>query len=65
MKIVELETGLGERMELPLSRIVSVKVDAEMIYLDKLKDGTWRLTYTEKSLVDTTLPIVLRIKEDK
>lgn len=32
-------------------KVVSVDVDKEFIYFDKLSDGSWRMTYT-KSLND-------------
>ena len=28
-------------------KVVSANVDAEFIYMDKLKDGSWRLVYSK------------------
>lgn len=35
----------GSNRKLELSKAVSIKTEKEMIHFDKLKDGTWRLTY--------------------
>ena len=44
--------GLG--IDLVLSKVTSVKTENEMIHLDKLKDGTWRLIYNENMIPDFT-----------
>lgn len=36
----------GSVKELELSKATSIKSDAGMIHLDKLKDGTWRLVFS-------------------
>jgi len=45
--------GIGKEFE--LSKVTMIKfeqVEKEMIYFDKLKDGTWRLVYSEKTIPD-------------
>tara|TARA_Y100000593_G_C4314868_1_gene340310 strand:- start:30 stop:239 length:210 start_codon:yes stop_codon:yes gene_type:complete len=44
----------GEGTTLEISKVTMVKMDQEMIHLDKLKDGTWRLIYSEKVIPDIT-----------
>jgi hypothetical protein len=63
MKIADVENGLGEHTEINISKLVALDTHGvEMIHLDKLKNGTWRLAYTKDSLPDITLPLVVRIK---
>jgi len=38
--------------ELELSKVTSVKTSNEMIHLDKLKDGTWRMIFNENLIPD-------------
>jgi hypothetical protein len=44
----------GLDMELVLSKVTSVKTENEMIHLDKMRDGTWRLIYNENMIPDFT-----------
>ena len=44
----------GLDVELPLSRVTSVKTENEMIHLDKLRDGSWKLIYNENMIPDFT-----------
>ncbi len=37
---------------LDLSKVVEIRTEVEMIHLDKLKDGTWRLTYSNSTIPD-------------
>jgi hypothetical protein len=37
----------GSKKELEVSRATAIRADAGMLHLDKLKDDTWRLTYSE------------------
>ncbi|MCK5021327.1 MAG: hypothetical protein KAS32_30225 [Candidatus Peribacteraceae bacterium] len=45
----------GIDKELVLNKAVSVRTDKEMIHLDKLDDGTWRLIYNENLIPDFSL----------
>lgn len=42
--------GLG--IELKLGRIVEVDVPKEFIYFEKMRDGSWRMTYTKATISD-------------
>ena len=42
----------GEFIDLELSKCTSVKTQASMINIDKMKDGTWRLIYDENLIDD-------------
>jgi len=44
----------GIDKELELSKAVSVKTDKQMIHLDQLSDGSWRLIYNSKLIPDFT-----------
>lgn len=45
----------GADRELVLSKVTMIKNNKkEMIYLDKLDDGTWRLIYNEGLIPDLT-----------
>jgi hypothetical protein len=45
----------GINKELNLSKVTVIKqVGPEMIHLDKLADGTWRLIYSESTIPDIT-----------
>lgn len=37
---------------LELSKVTSIKTQTEMIHLDKMTDGTWRLIYNENLIED-------------
>lgn len=55
--------GLGT--ELVLSKAVAVKTEKNMIHLDQLPDGTWRLIYNETMIPDFSKITALRIvRED-
>jgi len=45
---------VGLDLELELSKATSVKTQNQMIHLDQLKDGTWRLIYNENLIRDFT-----------
>jgi hypothetical protein len=47
--------------ELVLSTTTPIKTFNEMLYLDKLGDGTWRLIYSESLVPDITKLKCLRI----
>lgn len=53
MKRAVLLDGLGT--ELVLSKVTAVKTDKQMIHLDQLEDGTWRLIYNSNLIPDFTL----------
>jgi len=42
--------GLG--IELELSKATAVRTDKQMIHLDQLSDGTWRLIYNSNLIPD-------------
>jgi len=44
--------GLG--VELELSKATAVRTDKQMIHLDQLPDGTWRLIYNSNLIPDFT-----------
>lgn len=44
--------GIGT--ELVLSKATAVKTDKQMIHLDQLPDGTWRLIYNANLIPDFT-----------
>lgn len=44
----------GIDKELVLSRVTSVRTTKQMIHLDKLGDGTWRLIYNSELIPDIT-----------
>lgn len=55
----------GLNKELILSKVTSVKTDKEMIHLDKLPDGTWRLIYNGNMITDfTKLTSLTIVRED-
>ena len=63
MKRSILIEGIGK--ELILSKATAVRTSKEMIYLDKLEDGTWRLIYNEATIPDFTKVSALKIiRED-
>jgi hypothetical protein len=43
--IIKLKDGSEKRLE--LSKATKLKMDASLLHLDKLKDGTWRLIWSE------------------
>lgn len=46
---IESETPVPE---LELSKVVAIDTKKEMIHLDKMTDGSWRLTYSESVIPD-------------
>jgi hypothetical protein len=44
----------GINKELELSKAVSVKTNKQMIHLDQLSDGSWRLIYNSELIPDFT-----------
>jgi len=55
----------GLDVELELSKVVSLDVDREMIILEKMKDNTWRLTFTKSVIPDIQqLKSLTIIRED-
>lgn len=55
----------GLNQELVLSKVTSVKTNKEMIHLDKLPDGTWRLIYNGNMISDfSKLTAFSIIRED-
>lgn len=61
-RAIKLE-GLDQ--ELVLSKATAVKTDKNMIHLDQLEDGSWRLIYNSKMIPDfTKLTSLTIIRED-
>lgn len=50
MKRAILIDGLG--IELELSKVTAVRTTKQMIHLDELPDGTWRLIYNGNQIED-------------
>ena len=48
-RAIEIE---GTDIVLELSRATAVKTDKQMIHLDQLNDGTWRLIYNGNLIPD-------------
>ena len=48
-RAIEIE-GLTKTLE--LSKVTAVRTSKEMIHLDQLDDGTWRLIYNENLIPD-------------
>ena len=44
----------GTDVELELSKVTAVRTDKQMIHLDELNDGTWRLIYNSNLIPDIT-----------
>ena len=44
----------GLDVDLELSKVTAVKTSKQMIYLDQLDDGTWRLIYNANLIPDIT-----------
>ncbi len=44
----------GTNQVLELSKVTSVRTTENMIHLDQLKDGTWRLIYNKDMIPDFT-----------
>ena len=51
----------GTDIVLELSKATSVKTDTNMIHLDQLPDGTWRLIYNKNLIPDFSLIQALTI----
>jgi len=43
--VIKLQDGSEKRLE--LSKATKLKLDSGMVHLDRLKDGTWRLIWSE------------------
>jgi hypothetical protein len=44
----------GIDVELELSKVTAVRTSKQMIHLDELNDGTWRLIYNSNLIPDIT-----------
>jgi hypothetical protein len=61
-RAIKLE-GLNQVLE--LSKATAVKTDKNMIHLDQLQDGTWRLIYNGNMIPDfTKLTSLTIVRED-
>lgn len=61
-RAIKLE-GLDQTLE--LSKATAVKTDKNMIHLDQLPDGTWRLIYNGNMIPDFSKLVALTIiRED-
>lgn len=62
-RAIEL-TGTGQA-PLELSKVTTLKTSQQMIHLDRLPDGTWRLIYSGDTIPDITkLQALTIIRED-
>ena len=50
-RAIEIE-GLG--IELDLSKVTAVRTDKQMIHLDQLPDGTWRMIFNSNLIEDVS-----------
>ena len=57
-RAIEIE-GTGETVE--LSKVTGVRTNKNMIHLDQLPDGTWRLIYNSKMIPDFSKVLGLKI----
>ncbi len=66
MKRSILIEGLGTELELSkVTKLRTVSSGREMIILEQMSDGKWRLTYTERTIPDIAKVEALRIvRED-
>ena len=61
-RAIEIE-GIDQTLE--LSKVTGVRTDKNMIHLDQLSDGTWRLIYNSKMIPDFSKVLGLKIiRED-
>ena len=61
-RAIEIE-GTDETLE--LSKVTGVRTDKNMIHLDQLADGTWRLIYNSKMIPDfSAIKALTIIRED-
>lgn len=61
-RAIEVE---GTEHVLVLSKATAVKTNQNMIHLDQLPDGTWRLIYNGNMIPDFTKVIGLKILRDE
>ena len=54
--------GMG--VDLVLSKVTALTLKKEMIHLDQLDDGTWRLIYSKAIIPDITQVEGFKIKRD-
>ena len=60
--VVELEDG--SELKLQLSRATMVRSAKQMIHLDRLDDGTWRLIWSGVTIPDFTAVRSLRMERE-
>lgn len=61
-RFVVLE-GIGTELE--LSKVTAVDIEKEAIYLERMSDGKWRLTYTQSLIPDLRRLEALRIVREE
>ena len=49
---ISINLANGESIKLELSKATAINTEKEMIHLDKLPDGSWRLIYNENLIPD-------------
>lgn len=54
--------GLG--IELPLTKATAIHVEKQMIHIDQLADGTWRIIYNASLIPDITKLEAIKIIRD-
>ena len=55
---------IGTDIELKLSKVTAVRTSKNMIHLDELPDGTWRLIYNSTMIPDFSIIESLKIERD-
>ena len=64
-RMIRINLKDGSFVDLELSRAVSVKTQNEMLNLEKLPNGTWRMIWNESLIPDFTQVVNLEvIRED-
>jgi hypothetical protein len=64
-RTIRINFNDGTFTDLELSKATSVRTKNEMLYLDKLNDGSWRLIWNESLINDFSKVINLEIiRED-
>lgn len=61
-RAIEIE-GIGQILE--LSKATAVKTSQNMIHLDQLPDGTWRLIYNGNMIPDFSKVLGLRVLREE
>lgn len=58
--VIELADGTEQRLE--LSKATAVRTSKQMVHLDQLDDGTWRLIWSAGTIPDFSAVKMLRVE---